>query len=204
MKTVADLARRLKGRWGLPRLVLMTDPARLPDPLAAVGRLPPGTGAVIFRNHETPDREALARRTRDACRRRGVRFLVAGDPALAIRLHADGLHLPGRLARRWAGCGPWKRPWPGFVLSAAVHDSLEMAAALRVGADLVLVSPVFPTASHPEMKALGIRGLARLARTGALPVLALGGIDAERAASLRHCPNLIGFAGISRFMPTGK
>ncbi|MBE0530944.1 MAG: hypothetical protein IH626_08955, partial [Rhodospirillales bacterium] len=38
----------------LPLLILVTDEARLPDPAAAIRRLPPGA-AVILRHYGAPD-----------------------------------------------------------------------------------------------------------------------------------------------------
>jgi thiamine-phosphate pyrophosphorylase len=53
-----------------------------------------------------------------------------------------------------------------------------MIGAARAGADAVLLSPVFPTESHPGARALGSLLFARWARRSPLPVYALGGISA--------------------------
>ncbi|MCW8861994.1 MAG: hypothetical protein OQK07_06185, partial [Rhodospirillales bacterium] len=54
----------------LPTAILMTDEARLPDPEAAIKRLPLGA-AVILRNYHDPNREDLAVRLLKVCHRRG-------------------------------------------------------------------------------------------------------------------------------------
>ena len=64
------------------------------------------------------------------------------------------------------------------------------------GADAVLVSPVFPTASHPGGRTLGLLRFARLARASRLPVYALGGISAASQRRLKNLP-IAGIAGIS-------
>ncbi|MEO5335415.1 MAG: thiamine phosphate synthase [Magnetospirillum sp. WYHS-4] len=199
MATLADLARRLKrpaAAAGLPRLILMTDAVRLPDALPALRRLPAHEGAVIFRHYGIEGRERIGRLWRAECRRLGLRFLVAGDFALAVRLHADGVHLPEPLVRRLGGRGRLRRPWPGFLVTAAAHGPAAARRAKILGVDATLVSPVYATVSHPAARVLGVRGLARILGRGKGPVYALGGIDAVGAARLRNLP-LAGFAGIS-------
>ena len=59
-----------------------------------------------------------------------------------------------------------------------------MREAERAGADGVFISPVFPTRSHKHSATLGIDGFHRLAQGTSLPVIALGGLTAERATAL--------------------
>ncbi|MEQ9557567.1 MAG: thiamine phosphate synthase [Rhodospirillales bacterium] len=153
----------------------MTDAMRTPDPAGALRGLPPGT-MVIFRHYEAPDRPALGRRLATLARRLGLIFVVAGDRRLAHRLRADGLHLPDGMIGRRHRFAPAADRWP---VSAAAHDGPGLRRAVRAGADLILLSPVFPTASHPGRPALGVRRLAALCHSAAVPVLALGGTTPE-------------------------
>jgi thiamine-phosphate pyrophosphorylase len=61
----------------------------------------------------------------------------------------------------------------------------ELGLAARLGADAALLSPVFATRSHPGGATLGPVRFRLLARQAALPVIALGGMDARRARALR-------------------
>ncbi len=167
-----------------PPLVLMTDERRLPDPTPAILCLPPGA-AVVFRHYDWPEREALGRRLRALCRTRRLWFLVAGDARLAVALRADGLHLPEWLARRGRPLGH------RGLLSVACHSRAALARARTVGADWALLSPVFPTASHPGAKGLGPWRFRMLAQRAGLPVLPLGGVTRMR---LRELPGAPGFA----------
>src|SRR5579871_5622748 len=81
----------------LPRLWLFTDARRLPDPRAAVARLPRGLAGVVLRHDGEPDRSALGRDLARICRARRLSLVVAGDSRLAATLHA-GVHLR---AGRW-------------------------------------------------------------------------------------------------------
>ncbi|MFZ0789419.1 MAG: thiamine phosphate synthase, partial [Chromatiaceae bacterium] len=62
-------------------------------------------------------------------------------------------------------------------VGASCHSAAELARAAALGLDYALLSPVKPTASHPETQALGWDGFAALTDPVPLPVYALGGLD---------------------------
>ena len=199
MGTLAEAASGLKRATGsaLPALILMTDEARLADPLPAARALPRGS-AVILRHYGAPARAALARRLAAIARARGLLLLVGEDPALARRVGAAGVHLPERAIRR-ASAVRWQAGW---LVTAAAHSPAALRLAAAAGADAALLSPVFATASHPGVPALGPRRFQALAAACPLPVYALGGIDAARARSL--CGSgAVGIAGIGGLIPEG-
>lgn len=174
---------------GLPPRWLVTDAARLSDPLPAAARLPRGSG-VLFRHYEWPGsrRERLALRLAALCRTRGLILLVAGDARLALRCGADGLHLPEAMLARAAGVA---RRHPEWLLTAAAHGVGAIARAALGGVDAVLISPVFPTGSHPGTPGMGVvrfAQLAAMARRKGLGVYALGGITGATAQRLVHVP----------------
>jgi thiamine-phosphate pyrophosphorylase len=155
----------------------MTD-ERLGDGLwPALERLPRGSG-VVFRHYRLPaaERRALFEGVRRACRAWGLRLLVSGDRLPG----ADGAH-----NRRGAG-----------LRSASVHNLRELRAAERAGVDFVFLSPVYSTRSHPGGKPLGPNRFTLLARRAKVPVIALGGMNAERFRGLRGA---YGWAGIDAF-----
>lgn len=171
----------------LPDRWLVTDAARLPDPLPAAAALPRGTG-VLFRHYEltAAGRLQLAQRLAELCRSRGLYFVVAGDARLALSCNADGLHLPQGLLHLAAGLAC---RYPHRALTAAAHDEAAIAQAARAGVDAVLISPVFPTASHPGSAGLGVVRFAMLAQKAqrqGLGVYALGGIDGTSERRLCH------------------
>lgn len=161
-----------------------------PDFLDIAGRLPPHC-AILYRDYHAPDRGTSALRLRRIAERRGNRLIVAADAELAARIGADGLHLPRWMLER---NGLLRERFP--LLTAACHDRREIAAALRAGVDAILVSPLFPTASHPELPALGPRAFRALIAGCPVPVYALGGIDRSRIAQV---PAGVGIAAGSAF-----
>lgn len=153
----------------------MTDPRFGADLLPAVRRLPMGSG-VIFRYYalEPTDRITLFAQVRRICRQRGHILVLAGDERTARRWHADGFH--SRQGRRLSKT---------MIRSAAVHNRRELMAARYGGADLILLSPMFATASHPDTRPLGRTAFLMLARQSAgTNVIALGGMTARAATTL--------------------
>jgi thiamine-phosphate pyrophosphorylase len=148
---------------------------------------------VLLRDYDAPERAALAEALRVATRRHGLLLLVGGDWRLAARVDADGLHLPEWQARTGYR---FDRARPGWLITAAAHSRAALIAAARAGADAALLSPVFPTRSHPVARPLGPVRFAALAHGAPLPVYALGGIDARARRRLNAC-GMTGFAGIS-------
>jgi thiamine-phosphate pyrophosphorylase len=144
------------------------------DPLwRALERLPRG-GGVVFRHYRLPEgerRALLARVCAVACRRG---LVVVGSGIAA----PDGAHLSAHA--NWRG----RRPSRGLV-TASAHGRRELLAAFRAGADLVFLSPLFPTESHPGAQTLGPLRFGLLVRGAPGPVAALGGMTAERMRRLK-------------------
>jgi thiamine-phosphate pyrophosphorylase len=165
----------------IPRLWLMTD-SRMGDALwDALGRLPRGSG-VVFRHYDLPlaERRRLFARVAQIARRRGLVLLRAGDVPLGRG--EDGVHGHGRMRR------------PG-VRTRSAHSRAEAIAAIRAGADVVFVSPLFATRSHPGAPGLGRVGAALMIRGLDLRAVALGGVNARRARGLDRL-GFYGWAGI--------
>lgn len=162
-------------RQPLPRLWMMTDERQGEALFAALARLPRGAG-LVFRHYSLamPERRRLFREVRALARRRGLPLMLGGPPRLASAWGADGSH----------GLGGGQISPPHLLRSAPVHDRAELKAAEAAGADFLFVSPVFPTRSHPKARPLGRSRLGLIVRESRLPVIALGGMDAERAQGL--------------------
>lgn len=183
---LAAEAQRLNSGGGrAPSLFFFTDPQRTPDPLAVARRLPRGSG-LVYRHFGAPNRAAMARALAKACRSRGLVFLVAADPELAQRVGADGVHWPERLLPAH------RTPAHGRIVTAAAHGPMALARAAAYGADAAVLSPVLPTESASRRAPLGLFRASQMARAAALPVLALGGINAKTARLLAGR----GFAGL--------
>jgi len=159
----------------LPDLWLLSDArtdAVLADALAA---LPDGSGFVFRHYHLEPDaRRERWEMLRSICCSKNHLMVLSGDADTGHAWDADGIYgPPEKLDTR-----------PGLLRLATAHDRREIELANRIGADALFLSPVFPTRSHPGGNALGATQFHQLVAHSAIPVIALGGITAERAREL--------------------
>ena len=112
----------------------------------------------------------------------GVAVVVNDRVDLALVSGADGVHLgagdlPIEEARRLAG----RRLWIG----ATAHDLDEARAALDAGCDGLGLGTMYPSRTKPDCETSGPGFLSGfLAAHPGVPHLAIGGIDAGRAAEL--------------------
>ncbi|MCT2399253.1 thiamine phosphate synthase [Novosphingobium mangrovi (ex Huang et al. 2023)] len=156
----------------LPDIWLVSD-ARNDAALERIlARLPRGSG-LIFRHYHLDDKARRARFARLArtARRHGHCVVLSGSAREARRWNAGGAYgAPDRLARG-----------PAMLRLATVHSLHELAKAHHARADAVLISPVFATRSHPGAGTLGPVRFRLLAIRSRVPVIALGGMTAQRA-----------------------
>ena len=171
-----------------PGAFFLTDPKRVPDPLAIVPTLPPGTG-VIYRHFGAHDREAVARKLRRATLQTGAPFLTANDPELAMTVKADGVHWPEAEAHK-------ARKWRGrfFFQTQSAHSPKALREAVCDG---VLFSTVFPSRSPSAGRAIGAIRFRQLANAANLKIYALGGASGATAGQVTQSG---GFAAIDGFI----
>jgi thiamine-phosphate diphosphorylase len=127
-----------------------------------------------------------------------TRILVNDRVDVALAAGAAGVHLRGDSisASRARSMAP-----PGFLIGRSVHDATE---ASQVGADLdyLVAGTVWATPSKPPGQALlGTEGLAAVVRASTVPVLAVGGVTAERISEVA-ASGAAGVAAIGLFMPS--
>ena len=187
----------LGGIRRLPRAFVMSDQERMPDPVTILDALPRSV-SMIFRHYKDPNRAARAQEVVSRAHRLGIQVLVAGDPRLARRVGADGVHLPGHLLRRRMVFN-LAASRPDWLITAAVHDLHELTGAATARVDAVMVSPIFPTSTRVQRRALGVIGLRRLTAAAPMPVFALGGVKTTVLPRLRPS-GAVGFAGIGEFL----
>ncbi|WJF91847.1 thiamine phosphate synthase [Paraburkholderia bonniea] len=113
--------------------------------------------------------------------------LILNGPALSHAtldsIGADGIHLG---SRQLMAASARPRPLMRWV-SAACHTPAELRHAEHLGLDFVTLSPVRPTATHPEAPALGWEAFATMASAARLPVFALGGMTPAHLTQAQSC-----------------
>lgn len=160
----------------LPALWLISDARNDAGLERALARLPRGSGLIYRHYHlDGPARLARFRALRRIARRRGHMVVLADSALTAREWGADGIYGSPRALY------PRRR---GLLHLATAHGMAELGLAARLGADAALLSPVFPTRSHPGGALLGPVRFRLLARQSRVPVIALGGMTPHRARVL--------------------
>jgi thiamine-phosphate pyrophosphorylase len=188
-----DQFRRAMSQWvnesmiQFLRLYLVTDRRQTRGrPLVEVVEhaLQGGVRAVQLRE---PDMEArplleLARQLCAVTARHGALLLVNDRIDVALACGASGVHLPSHSfliedARNLLG--------PDRLVGVSTHHAHEVAAAKAAGADFAVFGPVFETPSKQAYgPPAGLEALASATRISDLPVLAIGGITADRVSDV--------------------
>jgi thiamine-phosphate pyrophosphorylase len=169
-------------RFADVRLYVLVTSARCPGSVREVARaaIAGGADAVQLREKGIPDAEflALAAELRELTDETGRLFVVNDRPDIAAIVGADGVHLgqgdlPVAETRRLLR--------PGAVVGRSTHSVGQATAAATEGADYVAVGPIFPTDTKDAGAPVGTALLRDIRQAVSLPVVAIGGITADRA-----------------------
>ncbi|VVE27394.1 Thiamine-phosphate synthase [Pandoraea horticolens] len=159
-----------------PRTYLITPEPSRNEPLEAFveqldSALRAGVRLVQLRAKTvTPAQYAwLAEKSLTRCRRYDARLLLNAPLDVAEALQADGIHLT---STRLMACR--RRLPPRGQFSAACHDEHQVRQASEMGADLLTISPVLPTAPPTTAVPLGWSRFRELVALTSVPVYALG------------------------------
>jgi thiamine-phosphate pyrophosphorylase len=168
-----------------PPLLLVTDRHQTRQPLPAVvgAALAAGCRWVSMREKDLSEGEqiALARSLLVMARRHRASLTLHGDAALAKTCGVDGVHLSAGgdpvAARNLLG--------PGKLIGVSLHTVTEAEALDPAIVDYAIAGPAFETASKPGYgPEIGRKGLSEIAAAAGVPVLAIGGLNATRAAEV--------------------
>jgi thiamine-phosphate pyrophosphorylase len=128
-----------------------------------------------------------------------TRLLINSRTDVALAVGADGVHLRAddvvpREARQAA-----QRPLTTdhFLVAASCHSNEDVIRAESEGADFAVFAPVFEKNKAPGRRPTGLAALHEACRAK-IPVLALGGVTMENAASCLDT-GAAGVAGIRLF-----
>ena len=142
-----------------------------------------GAEVLQLRDKGIPDDQllALAAEIRELTDETNRIFIVNDRPDIAAIVGADGVHLgqhdlPIAETRRLLR--------PGAIIGRSTHSPAQAKAAVNEGADYISVGPIFETDTKDAGPAVGVDMLREIAQTVSLPIVAIGGIQADTAASV--------------------
>src|SRR3989442_8862921 len=143
-----------------------------------------GARLLQLRVKDLPTREFLTidQEVRTICHRYGSLLIINDRADITLAVEADGVHvgqedLPLAAARKVLG--------PGKLIGVSTHDPAQALAAARGGADYVGFGPLFGTSTKATgYSARGLDQLREVRALVSLPIVAIGGVTAERAPAL--------------------
>lgn len=124
-------------------------------------------------------REALELST--LCKRYRVPFFINDNVDVAIRCHADGIHV-GQEDMQAAQVR--QRVGPNMMIGVSVHSVAEALEAVRNGADCLGAGAVFATSTKTDVQTMPRETLRAICQAVNIPVVAIGGINKENIAAL--------------------
>jgi len=153
------------------------------DSAAWVARLTGAGARLVQLRVKDKEKAQVARETRQAlaaCAKAGAVLVVNDYWRVAIDEGASWVHL-GQGDLDIADAGAIRNA--GLRLGVSTHDHAELERALRLDPDYVALGPIYPTIL--KAMAFAAQGLERISewkrRTGAIPLVAIGGLNVERA-----------------------
>jgi len=129
----------------------------------------------------TRDFLAVAQKIREICQCHGCLLIINDRADIALAVDADGVHvgqedLPLAVARKVVG--------PRKLIGVSTHDPQQAIEAERGGADYIGFGPLFGTSTKATgYTARGLDQLREIRRLVRIPIVAIGGVTAERASS---------------------
>jgi thiamine-phosphate pyrophosphorylase len=173
-------------RLVLPRLYVILDSALLTIPVQDCAQEFANAGVRLlqYRNKEAAARKLLST-TRELAALlvpRGVSFIVNDRPDVAVLAGASGVHvgqddLEPEQARGLVG--------KDKLVGVSTHNIEQFHAAAATSTDYIAVGPIFATSSkaNPD-PVVGTELIRRVRGLTAKPIVAIGGITVENAASV--------------------
>ena len=142
-----------------------------------------GATCVQLREKELDDEAFLneAVEISALCRRYGVPFFINDNVEIAIRCHADGIHvgqedMEAAQVRRKVG--------DNMIIGVSVHSVEEALEAVKNGADCLGVGAMFSTSTKTDVSILPKETLRDICAAVDIPVVAIGGIGRSNISQL--------------------
>ena len=157
-----------------------------------------GAMLIQLREKDTGGRDylALAQQVKAVTDKYGVPLIIDDRVDVAIACDAAGVHvgasdLPVAVCRRLLG--------PDKIVGATAKSVEAAKAAYEDGADYLGTGAIYPTTTHVTTRITPVETLDEICRTVPIPVVAIGGLNADNMDVLADSP-IAGVAIVSAVM----
>ena len=146
---------------------------------------------IIFRNYNLKNKTSIVLNLKKYCKKKGLKFILANDIKLALKLDLDGIYLPSFNKSFNHLSFKLKKK---FLIIGSAHNLKELKIKELQKVNIIFISSLF----KKNKNYLGINKFKNLINLTNLNIVALGGINKFNRKKLKLI-NCIGFAGISYF-----
>ncbi|MCR4645449.1 MAG: thiamine phosphate synthase [Oscillospiraceae bacterium] len=142
-----------------------------------------GVTCVQLREKELDDDTFLAEAVSIAalCRQYGVPFFINDNVEIAVKCHADGIHVG---QEDMAASQVRERVGDDMMIGVSVHTVQEALDAVKAGADCLGVGAMFSTSTKADADVLPMSVLKDICDAVDIPVVAIGGIGKHNIGQL--------------------
>ena len=129
-----------------------------------------GSVSIIYRNYKKKTNIKLLKKIKTYCNKRRIKFFLANDLKLALKLNLNGVYLPAFNKDIIPNCFQRKK---SFKLIGSAHNIYELNIKKKQKVEEIFISPVF----KKKNKILGIYGFLKLKKLNQLKNVVLGGVS---------------------------
>ena len=142
-----------------------------------------GVTCVQLREKELDEESFLkeAIEISELCRRYGVPFFINDNVEIAIKCHADGIHVG---QEDMEASRVRQRVGEEMMIGVSVHSVEEALEAVKNGADCLGVGSMFTTSTKKDVSVLPKEVLRDICNAVDIPVVAIGGIGKSNISEL--------------------
>lgn len=142
-----------------------------------------GVDVIQYREKGLSKKDAIkiAEKLRTLTAKAAVTFIINDDPALALAVNADGVHLgqediPVDIARRILG--------KDKIIGLSTHNFKEAMEAIYLDINYIGFGPIFQSRTKMVTSPLGIDAIRMIRDSITVPIIAIGGISDENVADV--------------------
>lgn len=156
----------------------------------------PNHHIVIFREYDLnyQKRLELAIKIQKICQKRNIKLIIGKNIHLAQEISANGIHFSDHNDF----LDDYHKIKNKFFTSCSFHSKESILKYKNINFDIKFLSPIFPTTSHKNQNALGIKYLKDIVEKENIKICPLGGINMQNITQLQDI-NISGIAGIDLF-----
>ena len=142
-----------------------------------------GVTCVQLRGKELDEESFLkeAIEISELCRRYGVPFFINDNVEIAVKCHADGIHVG---QEDMEASRVRERVGDEMMIGVSVHSVEEALEAVKNGADCLGVGSMFTTSTKKDVSVLPKEVLRDICNAVDIPVVAIGGIGKSNISEL--------------------